>query len=174
MKNIDLRVEGYYTDTDNYISSESHAYPKVYYSDNIDKVWTKGIEIDLNTNTRFGMEMYVNYNFYLVDWYDDSLEIEPFLMELTPKHRFKSGISYSFVTNTKLVLESSAVMGRRSKSGLEMDDYVVFGCGVEQQLINRRLLGNLRVVNITDIDYQEIYGYPMPNRTILLNISVSL
>lgn len=172
-RNIDVRLEGYYTDTDNYISSESHTYPRIYYSDNIDKVWTKGAELELSMSTRAGLGAYFNYNFYIVDWHDDSLEIEPFLMELTPRHRFNTGLTYSLFDNTTISLNSKAAIGRHSKSGLVMDDYVILDFGIEQRLFNQKFMVNFGIENLLNIEYQEIYGYPLPERTITFHTSFS-
>jgi len=171
-KDTDVRVEGYYTNTDNYISSEDHKCPRIRYSDNIDKVWTKGAEVEFNRSTA-GFGIYVNYNYYIVGWFDDTLTIEPFLMELTPRHRFNVGLTYLLFSNLTLSLDSRAVIGRHSKSGLVMDDYFIMNCGVEQKLFNKMLMVNLRMENVLDFDYQEICGYPMPGRTIILHTSFS-
>jgi len=170
---MDLRVEGYYTRTSNYISSEDHKYPAIRYSDNIDRVWTKGAELEFNRSATAGLGIYFNYNFYIVNWHDDSLEIEPFLMELTPKHRFNTRLSYLLLKSTTLSLDTRGVIGRSSKSGLSMDDYFILNAGIEQKLFRRNFIINLRMENIFDIDYQEIYGYPMPGRTIALFASYS-
>lgn len=168
---MDLRVEGYYTRTSNYISSEDHEYPAIRYSDNIDRVWTRGAELEFNRSVAAGLGIYFNYNFYIVSWHDDSLKIEPFLMELTPKHRFNARLSYLLLKSTSLSLDAKGAMGRSSKAGLSMDDYYVLGTGIEQQLLNRKFIASLRMENIFGVDYQEIYGYPMPGRTIALYAS---
>lgn len=173
-KDIDIRVEGYCNYIDDYISSESHSYPLIRYSDNIDKVWTRGAELEFNRCTDAGLGVYFNYNFYLVDWFDDSLEIEPFLMELTPRHRFNTGLTYSVFNSTSFTLDSRAAIGRHSKSGLEMDDYFILNFGAEQGFFDQKFMINLRVENIVDVDYHEIYGYPMPGRTFTLHASCSL
>jgi outer membrane cobalamin receptor len=164
-RDMDIRVEGYYTATDNYITSESHTYPKVRYADNIDKVWTKGAELEFNRSAKVGPGIHFNYNFYLIDWFDDSLDIDPFLMKLTPKHRLNVGFTYSLLRMTSLSLDSRIALGRSSKTGLTMDDYSIFNSGIEQGLFNQKLKINLRVENILNTNYQEILGYPMPGRS---------
>lgn len=168
---MDLRIEGYYSRTSNYISSEDHKYPAIRYSDNIDQVWTRGAELEFNRSSATGLGVYFNYNFYIVGWHDDSLTIEPFLMELTPRHRFNTRWSYRLVKNTNLSLDARSAIGRSSKSGLSMDDYYILSTGAEQTLLTRKLTVSLRMENILDRDYQEIYGYPMPGRTIGLYAS---
>jgi outer membrane receptor protein involved in Fe transport len=173
-EDIDVRVEGYYNDTDDYISSESHSYPRISYSDNIDKVWTKGAEMEFNRCAASGIGVYFNYNFYIVDWHDDSLEIEPFLMELTPRHQFNLSLMYWLLKDTRILTSARAAIGRHSKFGLEMADYFVVNAGIDQRLFNSRLSIDLGVENILNADYQEIYGYPMPGRTFTLHMNYSL
>lgn len=172
-RDLDLRVEGYYNVTDNYISSEDHTYPQISYADNIDKVWTKGIEAEMNRSSMAGLGARVNYNLYLMDWFDDSLEIEPFLMELTPRHRINTGMTYSFLETAVVSLEGRAAFNRSSKSGLVMDNYLIVNTGIEKRFFGRALAMNLRVDNIADVEYQEIYGYPMPGRTFSLHANYS-
>jgi outer membrane receptor protein involved in Fe transport len=168
-----MRLEGYYNVTDNYISSEDHTYPQESYADNIDKVWTKGAELEVNRSGADGIGFRFNYNFYLIDWFDDSLEIKPFLMELTPRHRINSGITWAPWHTATLSLESRAAFGRLSKSGLAMEDYVVLNAGIEQRFLRQALAVTIRVDNILDKKYQEIYGYPMPGRTFAMHASLA-
>jgi outer membrane receptor protein involved in Fe transport len=173
MPDLDIRIEGYYNATDNYISSEDHAYPLVYYADNIDKVWTRGAELEVNRSSVRGPGVHFNYNLYLMDWFDDSLEIEPFLMEMTPRHRINAGITWTFGAATTASLEGRSALTRSSRSGLSMNDFLVLGAGLEQRLFARALAINARIENILDAYYEEIYGYPMPGRTFALHASMS-
>jgi len=170
---LDVRIEGFYNVTDNYITSEDHTFPLVYYADNIDKVWTKGAEVELNRGVVCGPGVRLNYNLYLMDWFDDSLDIEPYLMEMTPKHRLNAGITWPVFKGTVVSVEGRAAFTRTSKSGLAMDDYAVLGAGLEQRFFNRALALNARIENILDAYYEEIYGYPMPGRTFALHASMS-
>jgi len=94
------------------------------------------------------------------------------LLDLPPKHKANIGIRYRMADNMLITSDLRMVGQRKSEAGYTLSGYTTCDVGIEYSFpknIKVMLYGN----NIFGESYQEIYGYPMPDQTVGVNIILS-
>lgn len=163
-EDVDTRVTFYYSNIDNFISADKNTYPVVKYAYNIEKVWSKGVEIELSKSIKSDIGGYVNYSHRIMDWKDSTVTVEPYWLTISPKHKANMGIDYEVVHNTIVSLEGTAAVNRFSKYGMWMQDYYVMNFGIKHKLLDEKANVTFRIENLLDEQYQEVHGFQMPGR----------
>jgi len=172
-KNIDTRASVYYIDIDDYVVVDSSsAYYESNYAYNLDKVEFYGVELEFNSTLFDKLGLFGNYTYRDMDRQETDLPVV-FWLNLPPKHKFNIGLRYRLLKNTLLTCDLRYVGERESEGSFSMDDYFTTDLGLEQTLFKRAKI-LFYVNNLFGENYQEVYGYPMPDQTYGVQVKLTL
>jgi vitamin B12 transporter len=138
---------------------------------------------NINKATLEGIELGYSGSHNKVDWGVDIslLKAEDGLtgkrLQQRPKHKVTLNLGYTLNDNTRFGLDASVVGSRTdtdfssfpSKS-VNLDSYSLLNLSIKQKLDKHSSLG-LRLENVTNEDYELVYGYNTPKRGAYLTFS---
>ncbi|MFO7526539.1 MAG: TonB-dependent receptor [Ignavibacteriaceae bacterium] len=135
---------------------------------NINRAETKGLEIYSTIKPFFGLDAKLNYTY--TDAIDKSagLQAEERKLVRRPEHKMGSYLSYNFSESTNANVEIIYV-GKRDdidfnnlgSTRIQLDPYVLLNLAAHYRLFDFLRL-NIRVENLLDSDYEEVFGYGTP------------
>lgn len=146
---------------------------------NINKAETKGIEIYSTLKPFFGLDAKLNYTY--TDAIDKSAGIQADERKLVrrPEHKIGGYISYSFSDRTNANVEIIYVGERDdidfsnfTSKRIQLDSYVLLNLAAHYKLFDFLRL-NVRMENLLDRDYEEVFGYGTPGISFYGGVSLN-
>lgn len=183
-----VSLRGYYYNVDDYIRTIFGYQPsRVVY--NLDKVEFWGVEVEGEASLRWGFSLFGNYTFQSTRKEGDILDMSSILTDkLTelPEHKANAGVRYrrkngaTADLTARYVGKRSVIIGDLTMPGepelVDLEGFLTFGLTAAYPVLKRgRFTGTVRLglENIFDEDYEEIYGFPMPPRTITGGLDIT-
>lgn len=165
----------YYIDVSNYIVANSG---DVYhttssYGYNMESIAFYGVELEFNTILAEKLTLFGNYTYRKTEYDNDDLLADAVLLELAPEHKANLGIRYQLFEKT-LLTSDIRYMGKRESEGkvYTLDAFTTVDVGIQQKLFsNTRVL--VYANNIFGEEYQEVYGYPLPEHGYGVNVKIT-
>lgn len=162
---LSLRGSVYYTDIEDYQQHNyiSAAYSAIIY--NID-VETYGLELELTKRLTDRLGGYINYGWQ--DWNAEKFPLETefthYHMQNTPEHKATLGFNYKLWEDGMVTLNARYVGARENKREVKIEDFITVNVGAEHTFKLKGSMFTLKgyVNNVTDEEYEQRYGYPMP------------
>lgn len=149
---------------------------------NIKKAKTNGVEIYLTSRLVDGLGIKMNYTFTNAKDESEGLSDKDRKLLRRPEHKIGGYISYNISSITNANFEIIYV-GKRddlifdnitfSSSRTQLDPYVLLNCAAHYRLFDFLRL-NVRLENILNTHYEEVYGYATPGFSIYGGIKLSL
>jgi vitamin B12 transporter len=157
-------------------------YDQNYRTINVKKAKTNGIETYLTAKLTGDFVFKLNYTFTNAkDESDGVSEVNRKLVR-RPEHKIGSYFSYNFSQRINSNLEILYIGKREdlvfdnitfASSRIKLDPYILINFAAHYQLLD--FIGlNLRLENILDFDYEEVYGYATPGFSIYGGVKLSL
>ncbi len=149
-------------------------YDKNFRTINVKKAKTNGIETFLTTKVDDDFIFKLNYTFTNAKDESDGTSEENKKLLRRPEHKIGSYISYNITQKINLNLETVYVGKRQdlifdnvtfTSSRTELEPYVLVNFAANYQLLNFLSL-NLRLENLLNSKYEEVYGYASPGISI--------
>jgi outer membrane receptor protein involved in Fe transport len=172
IKNTSLSVKYYYYDVDDYLRwIFGYSPSRVVY--NIDNVELTGLEVDVDSKIYKNVRAFANYTYQTTDKEGDILDKSNISDEISelPHHKFNVGIKYQRddVALAKLTLKwvDSREVPLGEATGAEtgeMGSYFLLNAMIKYPFIKDQGYVYAGCENILDEEYEETYGYPMPDR----------
>lgn len=163
-KNIDARLAFYYTDISNYLVFDSpSSYYSGYYAYSLDSVNFYGVELEFNSTLFNKLGLFGNYTYRGMNRDETDLPVV-FWLNLPPKHKFNIGLRYRLLKDTLLTCDLRYVGERKAQGGFSMNDFLTTDLGIEQTLFKKAKI-LFYANNLFGENYEEVYGYPMPDQT---------
>lgn len=170
----------YYYDIDDYLRWIFGYRPsRVVY--NIDNVELTGVEVDIGSEIYKNVYVFANYTYQTTDKEGDILDMSNISDELSelPDHKFNVGIKYQRDDGALAKLTLKWVDSREVPLGEatgpetgEMDSYFLLNGMITYPVIKDLGYVYVGCENILDEEYEETYGYPMPDRMFYGGIEV--
>lgn len=172
-KNFDMRVTGNYITTDNYyVTNTSSSYYNGNYAYQIPTMKFYGAEFEFNWKPIEKLVFFGNYSYLKNEYTRDASLPYAMILELPPRNKGKLSARYSLPFKTRLATDIKIIGERKSEGGYVLNRYAVADVSVERSFANRMTAGFF-VNNMSDTDYQAVYGYPSPGVTWGMRIQVS-
>jgi len=173
-KNFDTRLSLYYITVDNYIvanSGDSH-HASSSYGYNIDEVSFYGFEAEFNSTWFEKLIMFGNYTYRKTDYDKEEVLADAILLELAPEHKANLSIRYRLFEKTLLTSDIRYTGERKTEGDIyKLDDFIIVDAGIEQQIF-KKVTVRAYAGNIFGEEYQEVYGYPMPEHIFGVNVKM--
>jgi iron complex outermembrane receptor protein len=184
-----IGLRPYYYEVDDYIRTIFGYRPsRVVY--NIDKTRFHGVEVEGEYRLYENLHIFGNYTYQTTKKDGDILDTNEVssdkLVEL-PEHKANLGLSYRAKNGAILDLTARyrgdrqdlgtwiRNWGKKDATPVDVDDFVTVDLNFSYPIFNgERASGTIRlgVENLFDEDYEEVYGFPMPGRTITGGINI--
>lgn len=149
---------------------------------NVKKAKTNGVETYLTVKLVDELEIKMNYTFTIAKDESESLADKERKLIRRPEHKVGGYISYNISSRTNANFEIIYVGKRNdlifdnvtfSSSRTQLDPYVLLNFAAHYTLSNFLRL-HLRLENILDSDYEEVFGYATPSFSIYGGVKFSL
>lgn len=132
---------------------------------NINKAETSGIEVYTNIKPLVNFDMKLNYTYTDAKDMSEGITDDNRILIRRPEHKAGGFISYNFSEKTNANLELIYV-GKRDdldfstfpSTRIKLDPYVLINIAAHYRVFDFLRL-NIRVENLLDSDYEEVYGY---------------
>ena len=187
MEKLDTRVNLYYIDVSNYIVANSgdvfHTDSNVGY--NMDQVIFYGVEMEFSSVWSDRLTLFGNYTFRKTDYDEDELyhidadtgdlmDAPAILLVIAPEHKANLGIRYR-MTEKALFTSDIRYVGKRESEGnvYSLDAFTTVDVGVEYEFTDH-FKAHFFIGNLFGEEYQEIYGYPMPEKVYGVSLRATL
>lgn len=174
-QNIDTRLSFYYIDVENYIvanSGDTHHASKSY-GYNVDQVTFYGVEAEFNAALTDKLTLFGNYTYRKTEYDEKDILADAILLELAPEHKANLSIRYRLFEKTMLTTDIRYTGERKTESEIyTLDAFTTVDVGIEQKLIENVTL-RAYAVNLFGEEYQEVYGYPMPDQIYGVNVKMT-
>ena len=149
-----------------------------YRTVNIKKAKTNGIETYLTAKVIDELEVRLNYTYTNAKDESDGLADEDRKLIRRPEHKAGLFVSYSFSKQANVNAELIYVGQREDMNfstleRIELKDYLISNLAAHYDIL-RFIRLNLRLENIFDVDYEEVYGYATPGFSIYAGLKLSL
>jgi iron complex outermembrane receptor protein len=140
---------------------------------NIDNVELTGFEVDIDSKIYNDVYVFANYTYQTTDKEGDILDQSNISDELSelPEHKYNIGVKYQRDDGTLAKLTLKWVDSREVPLGAatgpetgKMDDYFLLNGLITYPVIKDLGYVYVGCENILDEEYEETYGYPMPDR----------
>ena len=151
-----------------------------YKTININKAETKGVEVYSTIKPFFGLVAKLNYTFTDAKDKSEGLAEEDQKLIRRPDHKIGGYISYNFSEKTNANVEVIYI-GKRDdldfstfpSTRIQLDPYVLLNVAAHYKLFDFLRL-NLRIENLLDSDYEEVFGYGTAGLSVYGGINVTL
>ncbi len=168
----DTRLSVYYIDiTDYEVVDSAGLYYSSHYAYNLDSMKFYGIEWEFNTTLFDKLNLFGNYSFREMDKDKTDLPVV-FWLNLPPKHKANLSLRYTLFKDTLLTFDCRYVGRRESEGSYTMDEYFVSDVGIEHTFLD-----DIKILfyanNILGENYEELYGYPMPDQVLGMQVKMS-
>ena len=165
-ENFDTRVALYCIDIDNYIvgnSSDSY-HTASSYAYNLDEILFYGVELEFNSVWFDRLTVFGNYTYRETEYDEDDVLADAQLLEIAPKHKANLGLRFKLFEKT-MVTSDIRYVGKRESEGdvYTLEAFTTTDIGIQQELFENASL-RCYVNNVFGENYQEVYGYPMPDQ----------
>jgi iron complex outermembrane receptor protein len=161
------------TNADNLLPGEDY-----FYAQNIANSQTSGVEIMANSQlfsiVRRSLRIHTGYTYILTT--SDAGRVSRYIAN-HPSHQILGGLSLStplFELSTESSYRVRSADAAAIVNASIPDSYTVTNVKLSLLLLSNRLKAYTRIMNITDEQYQEILGAPMPGRWIMAGVQLSL
>jgi outer membrane cobalamin receptor len=141
-----------------------------YTYSNLDKVILQGIETGIRGRFMGRVDLTVDYAY--LDAYEDNTE---YWLAYRPSHKVDYSVSYLFKFDLSIFLSGQYVSRRvtpHPESEL-LPHYFVANLKVSQKLLDR-FYPFIEIKNLFDENYEEEKGFPMPGRTSLIGMKMTI
>ncbi len=180
IKDTSISAKVYHYDIDDYLRWIFGYKPsRVVY--NIDNVELTGFELDIDSKIYNNVYAFANYTYQATDKEGDILDKSNISDEISelPDHKFNVGIKYQRDDGTiaKLTLKwvdsREVPISASSKADTgKMDSYFLLNGIIKYPVIKDHGYVYAGCENILDEEYEETYGYPMPDRMFFGGIEI--
>ncbi len=180
IKDTSISAKVYHYDIDDYLRWIFGYKPsRVVY--NIDNVELTGFELDIDSKIYDNIYAFANYTYQSTDKEGDILDKSNISDEISelPNHKFNVGIKYQRDDGTLAKLTLKWVDSREvpisasSKADTgKMDSYFLLNGIIKYPVIKDHGYVYAGCENILDEEYEETYGYPMPDRMFFGGIEI--
>jgi len=180
IRDTSISAKVYHYDIDDYLRWIFGYKPsRVVY--NIDNVKLTGFELDIDSKLFNNVYAFANYTHQITDKEGDILDESNISDEISelPEHKFNVGIQYKrddgalarltlkWVDSREVPISAST----KADTG-KMDSYSLLNCIIKYPVIKDHGYLYAGCENILDEEYEESYGYPMPDRMFYGGIEV--
>jgi iron complex outermembrane receptor protein len=184
IKDTSISAKVYHYDIDDYLRWIFGYKPsRVVY--NIDNVELTGFELDIDSKIYNNIYAFANYTYQTTDKEGDILDKSSMSDEITelPDHKFNVGIKYQrddgvlakltlkWVDSREVPTGASIVDAGYNATG-KMDDYFLLNGMIKYPVWKDHGYMYVGCENILDEEYEETYGYPMPDRMFFGGIEI--
>jgi outer membrane receptor protein involved in Fe transport len=160
---------------ENYIvanSGDSH-HATSSYGYNIDQVGFYGVEAEFNATLSDKLTLFGNYSFRKTQYDEEKILADAILLELAPEHKANLSIRYRLLPKTLLTSDIRYIGERKTEGEIyNLDAFTTVDLGIEQKLFENVTLHGY-VANILGEEYEEVYGYPMPEQVYGINVKMT-
>lgn len=160
---------------ENYIvanSGDSH-HATSSYGYNIDQVVFYGVEAEFNAALSDKLTLFGNYSFRKTQYDEEKILADAILLELAPEHKANLSIRYRLLPKTLLTSDIRYIGERKTEGEIyNLDAFTTVDIGIEQELFENVTLHGY-VANILGEEYEEVYGYPMPEQIYGINVKMT-
>ncbi|MBE9570978.1 MAG: TonB-dependent receptor [Proteobacteria bacterium] len=180
IKDTSISAKVYHYDIDDYLRWIFGYKPsRVVY--NIDNVELTGFELDIDSKIYDNIYAFANYTYQTTDKEGDILDKSNVSDEISelPNHKFNVGIKYQRDDGTlarltlKWVDSREVPISASSKADTgKMDSYFLLNGIIKYPVIKNHGYVYAGCENILDEEYEETYGYPMPDRMFFGGIEI--
>ena len=149
---------------------------------NVNKAKTNGVETYLTAQMFDKLKIKLNYTYTNAKDESDGLDNDERKLIRRPEHKVGSYLSYNFSPKANANVEVIYIGEQDdlvfdnltfTSSRIQLDPYILLNFSAHYQLLEF-LRFNLRLENILDSDYEEVYGYATPGFSIYGGIKLSL
>lgn len=151
-----------------------------YKTININKAETKGFEVHSTIRPVSGVDVKINYTFTEAKDKSEGVVDDNQKLIRRPEHKIGGYFSYSFSENANANIEAIYVgktddidFSTFPSKRIQLDSYVLLNFAAHYKLYEFLRL-NIRVENLLDSDYEEVFGYGTPGFSIYGGISLSI
>ena len=186
MEKLDTRVNFYYIDVTNYIVANAgdtlHAASN--YGFNMDEVIFYGVEMEFSTVWSDKLTLFGNYTYRKTD-YDkdqlyhvnadgDPLDAPAILLSIAPEHKANLGVRCRLTGKSQFTSDIRYVGKRESEGNVySLDAFTTVDVGLEYEFKDN-FKAHFFIGNLFGEEYQEIYGYPMPEKVYGVTLKATL
>lgn len=153
------------------VANSNGIYYSTSYAYSIDSMKFYGLQLEANAKVFGKLDIFGNYS-YRESEYDKSSFPPSQHLDLPPKHKTNLGLRYPLFEKTLITSDLKYVGERKSEGGKGLKGYFVVDMGLEQKL-SKGFVVSVFVNNLLGQDYEEIYGFPMPEQTFGIRAKVS-
>ena len=149
---------------------------------NVNKAKTNGVETYLTAQMFDKLKIKLNYTYTNAKDESEGLDDDERKLIRRPEHKVGSYLSYNFSPKANANVEVIYIGEQDdlvfdnltfTSSRIQLDPYILLNFSAHYQLLEF-LRFNLRLENILDSDYEEVYGYATPGFSIYGGIKLSL
>ena len=149
---------------------------------NVNKAKTNGVETYLTAQMFDKLKIKLNYTYTNAKDESEGLDDDERKLIRRPEHKVGSYLSYNFSPKANANVEVIYIGEQDdlvfdnltfTSSRIQLDPYILLNFSAHYQLMEF-LRFNLRLENILDSDYEEVYGYATPGFSIYGGIKLSL
>lgn len=163
-ESFDTRLVVYYSDVSDYVALDRpSAYNPTAYAYNIDSVGFYGFEGEFDARFK-KLNIFGNYT-YIDNHVDDTGLPITFWVDMPPKHKVNLGLRYNFRSDLMFTGDIRYVGKRKSEGGFDLDSFIVTDIGLQYSFLSNKAKFQIYINNLFGEEYQEVYGYPMPEQT---------
>jgi outer membrane receptor for ferrienterochelin and colicins len=169
-----MRLTGNYIKTNNYfVTNTASIYFNGSYAYQLDFMKYYGTEFEFNWKPSEKFTLFGNYS-HLKNSYRGAIATLPpvILLELPPRDKGKLSLRYDMPLKTRLVADFKAIGRRGTEDGFTLGGYAITDVSLERPLVNKMVLGFF-VNNLFGKNYQQVYGYPAPDRSFGIRLKVN-
>jgi vitamin B12 transporter len=157
-------------------------YDQNYRTINIKKAKTKGFETYINANLLNDLSVKMNYTYTNAKDESDGIPDDERNLIRRPEHKIGGYISYNFSPQFNTNIEIIYVGKREDlifdnlvfiSTRTQLDAYTLINLSTHYDILSFIRL-NLRLENIFDVDYEEVYGYATPGFSIYGGLKLNL
>ena len=144
------------------------------YAYSLDSVHYYGVEAEFDTQVSDNLGIFGNYSYLKTEHSDPEYSMPvSFWLNLAPKHKFNLGVRWRLFQDTLLTADLRYVGKRENEAGYDIDGYITTDLSLRQALSDRVEIFTY-VNNTFGENYEEIYGFPMPDQVFGIEVKVSL
>jgi outer membrane receptor protein involved in Fe transport len=172
-KTFDARISANYINTHNYfVANTTSIYYSKSYTYTIDSMRYFGYEGEFNWAPFDKLTLFGNFS-HLKNSYTARTGLPAVeLLELPPNNKGKLSIRYSLPAHIRLLSDMKFIGRRGTEGGYKLDRYALADFSVEKGL-SKKMMFQFFVNNIFGTEYQQVYGYPSPDRTFGIRLQVN-
>lgn len=172
-KSLDVRVAGNYINTKNYfVTDTANTFYNGSYAFQLPSMKFYGSELEFNWTPVEKLVLFGNYSFLKNDYNKDKRLPYAMALELPPRNKGKMSARYDLPLKTRLSFDAKIFGERKTEQGFSLGRYAIADISLEKVFANKMTAG-VFVKNMSNTDYQQVYGYPSPGVTWGIRVKMS-